>query len=340
MNDWMPLNAWCELRSPSQQVSKSQAGATELPIEPHTEVVQRHPRCQTSSQASQLVRSLSPEAEGVEQLVVDAFYDLADGGYPPPQALGPVPLAAVALGRVDDAHSIEIEPTPMVFFALEALVGHVGSRCRRPHARKSGVRSMPHSEEGLGYLLVGGRSGTEAKACDDARRICGHEQTEALVPSQAVGPSDVCVAGQPSFASALRIPDGHRRAVQGLVGTALSLHRCRQMQGHLLDEPHLGAHQSIELRALGQGRESVVQVGRCVAVKVPLTAEAAPSGEDSEGDNLARAERRIRSGKPLFLRLGVAEVVHHDVKCCEEGVLKSSMRSRFLSLRDRVASRL
>jgi hypothetical protein len=67
------------------------------------------------------VRSLPPEAEGVEQLVVDAFYDLADGGYPPPQALRPAALSAVALGRVDDAHSVAIEPTPMVFFALEAL---------------------------------------------------------------------------------------------------------------------------------------------------------------------------------------------------------------------------
>src|SRR5215217_5492655 len=179
---------------------------------------------------------------------------------------------------------------------------------------------MPHGEEGLGYLLVGGRSGREAKARDDARRICGHEQTEALVPSQAVRPSDVGETGQPPLTSALGVPDGHSRAVQRLVGSALSLHRCRQMQGHLLDEPHLGAHQPIELCAVGQGRESVLQVARCVAVKVPLASEATPSGEDGEGNHLAGAERRIRPGKPLFLRTGVAEVVHHDVKCCEEGV--------------------
>jgi hypothetical protein len=36
----LSLNAWCELRSPTQQVGKSQAGTTELLIEPHAEVVQ------------------------------------------------------------------------------------------------------------------------------------------------------------------------------------------------------------------------------------------------------------------------------------------------------------
>src|SRR5215216_39258 len=191
---------------------------SKLLVEPHTEVVQRHSRRQTSLQPAQLVRSLSPEAEGVEQLVVDAFYDLAHGSHPPPQTLGPAPLAAVALGRVDDAHPIVIEPTPMVFFTLEALVGHVGSCGRRSHAQKSRVWSMPHGgEEGLDHLLVSGRSGTEAKARDEARRICGHEQTEALVPSQAVGPSNVCETGQPSFAPALGIPDRHSRAIQGLV---------------------------------------------------------------------------------------------------------------------------
>src|SRR3712207_6639003 len=35
------LNAWCEMRSPSQQVGKGQPGTTKLLVDPHTEVVQR-----------------------------------------------------------------------------------------------------------------------------------------------------------------------------------------------------------------------------------------------------------------------------------------------------------
>src|SRR5215211_5228048 len=117
------LNAWCELRSPLQQISESQPRTTKLLVEPDTEIVQRYPRRQASSQAFQLMGPLPPEAEGIEELLVDRLDDLAYSSYPSSQALGPVPLAGVALGRVDDAHPVAFQPASMVFFALKALVG-------------------------------------------------------------------------------------------------------------------------------------------------------------------------------------------------------------------------
>jgi hypothetical protein len=183
---------------------------------------------------------------------------------------------------------------------------------------------MAHGEEGLGQRLVGDGSVTEAKPGEDARRVSvatSRGKPSYPIPG-CVRPSDVVGgAGQPPLTSALGVPNGHGRAVEGLVGRALSPHRRGQMQGDLLDEPHLRAHRPIELRALRQGRGSVLQVGRCVAVKVPLAAEAVPSGEDGEGEHLAGAERGIGPARrPLLLRAGVAEVLHHDVKCGEEGV--------------------
>src|SRR5215218_11149999 len=90
------LNAWCELRSPLQQISdESQPRTTKLLVEPDTEIVQRYPRRQASSQAFQLMGPLPPEAEGIEELVVDRLDDLAYSSYPSSQALGPVPLAGV-----------------------------------------------------------------------------------------------------------------------------------------------------------------------------------------------------------------------------------------------------
>src|SRR5829696_1491567 len=86
------LNAWCELRSPSQQIGKGQTGTAEPIVEPDAEIVQRHPRCQTSSQPIKLMRALSPQTEDVEELVVDTFDDLAYSGHPSPQAFGPAPL--------------------------------------------------------------------------------------------------------------------------------------------------------------------------------------------------------------------------------------------------------
>jgi hypothetical protein len=87
------------------------------------------------------------QAVVMDDLTAHRGDDLADCGHPPPQALKLSLLAAVALGRVVDAHSVATEPTPMVFFALEALVGHIGSYDRRSHARKSRARSMLDGEK-------------------------------------------------------------------------------------------------------------------------------------------------------------------------------------------------
>src|SRR5215212_2633824 len=108
------------MRSPSEQVSEGQPGTTELPIEPDAEVVQSHPRRQTCSQSLKLMGPLPPQAEGVEQLVVGALHDLADGGHPPPEALGPASLFRVPFGRMDDSSPVMMEPLEVVFGAFEA----------------------------------------------------------------------------------------------------------------------------------------------------------------------------------------------------------------------------
>src|SRR5215208_2155020 len=86
------LNAWCELRSPSQQVDKGQVGAAELIVEPDAEVVQCNPRRQTCPQTLKLVGPLSAKAEGSVELLVYGFHNLADARRPTPQPLGPTPL--------------------------------------------------------------------------------------------------------------------------------------------------------------------------------------------------------------------------------------------------------
>jgi hypothetical protein len=91
------------------------------------------------------------------------------------------------------------------------------------------------------------------------------------------------------------------------------------VQGHLLDELRVEANQSIELGAIRQGREGVSEVVTGVAVEVALASEPRPPGEDGQRDDLAVGEGRLRAGPP-FWRLGLAEVVDHNVKCGEEGV--------------------
>jgi hypothetical protein len=109
------------------------------------------------------------------------------------------------------------------------------------------------------------------------------------------------------------------------------------MQPEGFEKLGIQAQEAVELRAAGQGRESVPQVSLGIAVEVPLAGESRPTGEDGEGDDFTCGEGGFGTGLP-FRRAGLAKVVDRNVKCGEEGVLKSSMRSWLLSLRDWVAS--
>src|SRR5918995_674728 len=306
------------MRSPSEQVSEGQPGATELLIKPDAEIVQSHPRRQTCSQSLKLMRPLPPQAKGVEQLVVGALYDLADGGHPSPQMLGPG-LERVSFGRMDDARPVALSPAAVVLGSFETFVGYVGSRGDRSYTGKALVLLSPHSKESLGHLLVGGRGGSKAENRDDSRGICSGEQRKAFVPSQAVGPSDVGLSSKPSMSSAFTVSGGHRRAVQRLVRALSHLKKSYQVQEESLHELRVRAHQPIELGTLGKGGEGICEVGLGVAVEVPLAGEPRPAGEEGEGDDLARTERCVWSWLPFWC-VGLAEVVDRNVKCSEEGV--------------------
>jgi hypothetical protein len=79
----------------------------------------------------------------------------------------------------------------VVLFAFEAFVAHIRSQGRRSHACQPVVGFDSQGEEGLCQWLVFGPSGGKAEAGDHPRRVDGNEQAETLVPSQAIGPSDV-----------------------------------------------------------------------------------------------------------------------------------------------------
>jgi hypothetical protein len=112
------------VKSPPQQIGKGQPGATEPIVEPDAEVMQGYPRRQPPSQSLKLMRTLPPEAEGVEEFVINRLDDLPYPGNPPPQTLGPG-LLGVALGWVNNPRPVAFEPTPMVFGTFETFVGYV-----------------------------------------------------------------------------------------------------------------------------------------------------------------------------------------------------------------------
>jgi hypothetical protein len=127
--------------------------------------------------------------------------------------------------------------------------------------------------------------------------------------------------------STLTVSDRHSRAIQSFVRRPLGLQLSDQMHHESFDELCVGTHEAVELGAIWQGGKSIAQRAPCVAVEVPLARETAPPSEDGQGDHLACTQGCLPAW--LLLRcwqMGVAEVVDHNVKCSEEGVLRSTMR--------------
>jgi hypothetical protein len=87
-----------------------------------------------------------------------------------------------------------------------------------------------------------------------------------------------------------------------------------------MPEAQVVAHEAVELRAVGQSGEGTAQAAPRVTVEIPFAAEAGPPGEDGKGNDLALGEGCIGSGMSFISRAGLAEVVHHNVECGEEGV--------------------
>src|SRR3954468_7070586 len=93
---------------------------------------------------------LPPQTESVEQLIVDALYDLTDAGYPAPEQLGPYFTAGVALGRADEPRPVRSNR------ATVCDSPPLRSPCRSHKGPRR--RPSPHSEAlGLARLLVGRR---------------------------------------------------------------------------------------------------------------------------------------------------------------------------------------
>src|SRR5919201_1138622 len=127
--------------------------AAEVIIKPEAEVVQRDLGGDARLHASQCVRPLAIEAEGMEELVDDGFDNLARAGQPTPPELGPG-MQADALGRADHHGAIALMPVLMVGTPLETFVDDVRTGGGTADARAARVGVITPGEEDLGERLI------------------------------------------------------------------------------------------------------------------------------------------------------------------------------------------
>src|SRR5512139_2161813 len=102
---------------------------------------------------------------------------------------------------------------------------------------------------------------------------------KALIPAQAVTPTNIGQSGQPAPPSALGIAGGHRRGVNRLEGATLCPEQRDQIQKTFHQRVHMPAQQAVELATGWQGWKRPRQLVLRIAIKTALTAKRLPLAE-------------------------------------------------------------
>src|SRR6266571_2922206 len=175
---------------PIEQIGKSQRIASKLQVEPDAKVMQGHFRRQTCLKAVQRMGTLTGKPESIEQLVKDGLNDLAQPSQPASPGFGPAYLAAL-MWWADDLGTIRGLPLGVQQIARKALVGDIGALRWSADTGQTRCGLLSSGKEGLGQAMIVATARGKAKAGNHAGRRNGGEQVEALIPANAVAPTDI-----------------------------------------------------------------------------------------------------------------------------------------------------
>ncbi len=168
-----------------------------MQIEPNTKIVQTHLVCQTSLKSRQLMRALTRQAKGIQELVVDSFDDLPQAGQPAPQGFRPVHSPARLMWWSHQIDLVLLVPAKTWPFARKAFVGDIRPVSRQATASRLGRgRVTSRKQSGCQVLIMRARA-SKAKAGNDSLSRDAQQEMEAFVPAKAVTPADVCLTSQP-----------------------------------------------------------------------------------------------------------------------------------------------
>ena len=141
--------------------------------------MQGHFSGQTGTEAAEVMRPLSIQAEPVMETAIDRFDDLTKTRQPAAPGARPRALT-IALGGTDHLGAVGVPPLGMPRDALKALIGHVRPLGGGTDTGQARVRPMPHRQQGLGQGLVVGTGGGIAKTGDPPDGVARQQQGSVL----------------------------------------------------------------------------------------------------------------------------------------------------------------
>jgi hypothetical protein len=238
-----------------------------MQIEPHTKIVQPDFGSQPRLKAGQVVRTLTRQAKGIQEFVVDGLDDLSKARQPTSQGFGPVDaLTTLVRWR----HQIDLSlglPTAAWSFSGKAFVCHIGALSRQATASQLWRRCVTSSKQGGCQVLLMRACASKAKAGNYSLSRDAQQEMEAFGPANAITPADICLSSQPAGAAPFGIACDCGGAIEDFEATALGLQQQDQKQGESRDRIPVGSLQPIELAAMRQLRKRFWQVMLSISVK-------------------------------------------------------------------------
>jgi hypothetical protein len=125
-----------------------------MEIEPETKIVQSDFGRQPSLKVCQVVRTLTRQAKGVQEFVVDGLDDLSHAGQPAPQRFGPARPLAALMWWGHQVHQMLVQPLASRSFSGKAFIGHIGAVSRQAGARQPRRWVLTSSKQGRRRVLA------------------------------------------------------------------------------------------------------------------------------------------------------------------------------------------
>src|SRR6266478_4297813 len=302
-----------------------------MQIEPDTKIVQTDFGCQTSLKSSQVVRTLTSQAKGIQELVIDGFDDLSNACQPPTQGFGPANPFDFLMRRSHQIHLMLLLPASSRSLSGKAFVSHIGALSGQSCTGQTRRWGLSSSKQGFGQRLIVSTGGSEAKAGNHPERSHTQQQMEAFVPANASAPANVGLTRKPSYTTSLGITRHGSRTIEHLIGTALGLHELHQVQSKGRDGITMRTHELVELSAIRQIWKGCPQMMLRIPIKGAFAGKLHPLPKQGQGNHFAALQGGGASWTLfLALQLRLAKIIDHDVQCCQEGIQIDHQLAPFL----------
>lgn|SRR5215469_8220849 len=125
-----------------------------MQIEPDAKIVQTHLGSQTSLKASQIVRTFTRQAKGIQEFVVDGFNDVPDTGQPSPHRFGPALPRAGLVRRGDHLDLLLLLPAAAWSRPGKAFISHIVALSGQPATSQARRWMLTERKQSRGQPLI------------------------------------------------------------------------------------------------------------------------------------------------------------------------------------------